>query len=287
MITNFVRRKIYSRLGPIAVMTVAVFGANCSAQVKLGATVGADRCRHIDVPGKALSTWSADPATTDRNSSDRSFQTDDITGLEFRMPVSKTSELYFAAKPSGGLDDLLGPYSKEKYALTIHGAGLLRGIKQEDWAPARPLVRGNVRIAGDGEIGEKDNHDLPYAGKVFTRSGEHLSLATGSADDRWIAVFSYDGKQRVLSDQERGGGVPGIPGPTKHPRQGQLYADIYNVATGRKVVALKGPFQNGIGNNWFLTAYFLDDRYFFFNTGKPLEEVRQFTICELPVLAGK
>jgi hypothetical protein len=248
----------------------------------LNVTLGANDCRHIEVPGETLSTWSADPATMQQGSNNLPFQNDDITGLEFRVPDGKPSDLYFAAKLSNGLDDRLGSYSKEKYELNIHNVEAVRPIKPEQWAPARLLVRGNVRAAGDAEIGEDDKHDLSYAGKKFAKSGEHLSLATASASDRTIAVFSYDGQQHPELAQP---GVPGIPGQTKHPMHGELYVDIYSVGTGKKLIAMKGPFQNGTGNNWFLTAFFLEDRYFFFNTGEPLSEIRQFTICELPTLA--
>lgn len=258
------------------------FEGACSSQVRLNVTLGANECRHIEVPGETLSTWSADPATAKQNPLNLSFQTDDMTGLEFRVSGGKISELYFAAQPSPGQAAVFGPYSKEKYALNIHNSEPVRPIKPEDWARAGPLVRGNVRAAGDAEIGDDDKHDLSYAGKRCAKSGEHLSLATASASDRLIAVFSYDGQQHP---EQASPGVPGVPGRTKHPMQGELYVDIYNVATGKKLIAMKGPFQNGTGNNWFLTAFFLEDRYFFFNSGQVLSEIRQFMICELPTPA--
>lgn len=129
-------------------------------------------------------------------------------------------------------------------------------------------------------VEENDTKNVSYMGKEFLKSGEHLSFAILSATRRWIAVFSYDGKQ-LPPDQVYASTI-GIPGVSKHPRQGKLYTDIYDVATGFKAMALNGTFQGQVANNWFLTAFFLEDGYFFLNTGKETNQVGQFWICELP-----
>ena len=77
-------------------------------------------------------------------------------------------------------------------------------------------------------------------------------------------------------------GTIGIPGITKHLTEGPLYVDIYEVATGKKVIVMKGAFHGNNADNWFQSASFLADKYFYFNTGEPLSAIRQFTICELP-----
>jgi hypothetical protein len=269
------------------ILSTLLFGTSCSAQnpaeIRLTVGLGGDGCRHVQVPGRA---WSVDPTTAGKDSADRSFQTDDLSALEFRSPSAPPSQLYFAAKTSGGLDEVFGPYSKEKYAVEFHTAAPIQSVKREDWGGARPLLRSDTRIAGDAEIGSEDNHDLSYAAKRLVQSGEHLALATGSTNERWIAVFSYDGQQRFVPPQERSG-IIGIPGRTKHPTSGRAYIDVYGGATGQKVLALAGPFRGDIPTSWFLTAFFLEDRYFFFGTSQPGGPVRSFWVCEITPRTGK
>jgi len=84
-----------------------------------------------------------------------------------------------------------------------------------------------------------------------------------------------DGWRYSATTGKQGVEVPGaIAGGfrSKHTDHGVLYADIYNVATGAKVIALSGAFQNRTVIDWFLTSTFLEDRYFFFNmTGPELD----------------
>jgi hypothetical protein len=178
------------------------------------------------------------------------------------------------------MDVALGPYSKEKYAVRVHGTLAVRTIGESEWRSATPLVHSKSQAQPDYNIQEDDNKNVFYRGKEFLKSGEHLSGAIISADVKWIAVLSYDGKQ--LPPAERYAGTIGVPGRTKHPRQGELYSDIYNVETGEKVVAVRGAFRGQTADNWFLTAFFLRDRYFFLNTGEHTDQIRQFWICALP-----
>jgi hypothetical protein len=259
---------------------VALFCCTCSAQVKVEVGLGAQNCRQVDVPGTPPFLWSVDPTTANKDSLDVAFQADDMNGPEFRTPSGNPSQLYFAAIPRPGLVTRIGPYSKEKYALGVHGAGPVREIGEQEWIAAEPRSRFRELFQPDYQIKDDDNENVYYKGKEFLKSGEHLSGGIVSLNARWIVVFSYDGKQ--LPPEQVHPGTIGIPGVSKHPRQGELYSDIYNVATGTKAIALKGAFQGQIANNWFLTAFFLEDRYFFLNTGGETDQIRQFWLCELP-----
>jgi hypothetical protein len=72
---------------------------------------------------------------------------------------------------------------------------------------------------------------------------------------------------------------------TKHPSQGELYVDVYDVGTGQKVIALHGGFRGAAANGLPITAFFLEDRYFFLNTGTI--QINQFWLCALPGAVGK
>jgi hypothetical protein len=243
----------------------------CSAQVDAKVSLGGSACRQVTVP---VAQWT--PANRD---ADPAIGYQVREELAFRVP-SSGSELYFAAVTAAGYVHALGPYSREKFAIGIHNSAPAREIKPEDWSVAKPLTRSDTQVLWEGIIGADDNRSATYLGKQFAKSGEHLALAIASANDRWLAVFSYDGKQGVSTP-----GSPGVPGRSKDPDHGVLYADVYNVATGSKVIALSGSFQNRTAPDWFLTSAFLEDRYFFFNTTDRagfVMGVRQFLICELP-----
>ena len=264
----------------VVIVSLAVcFGCACSAQVKAVVGLGSESCRRVDVPGTPPFLWSVDPTTVAPGSLNLVFQADDLRGPAFRVPA-EPSVLYFAAVPGPGLTNRIGPFSKEKYAVGVHGSEPVRQIEGKEWRLGQPLAHFNAQVP-PYNIEDNDDQNVLYKGKEFVRSGEHLSISMVSANDRWIAVFSYDGKQVSVPPERRGGSI-GIPGMTKHPREGELYADIYNVETGRKAIAMRGTFKGQIASNWFLTAFFLEDRYFFLNTGEETDEISQFWICELP-----
>jgi hypothetical protein len=267
----------------VIAVSAVLFSGVCSAQVKLHAELGAQDCREVNVPGAPPFFWSVDPATANKYSLDRALQPDYLMGPEFRAAMDNPSELYFAAIPMDKAS--LGPYSNEKYAISVPGDGAVRPIDKHHWYLAQPLRHSMLEAQSDYHTQDDDNKNVVYNGTEFPKSGEHLSAAIVSLAARWIAVFSYDGKQ--LTKDQTFPGTIGIPGRTKHPRQGELYSDIFEVKTGQKMIALRGSFQGQRANNWFLTAFFLEDRYFFLNTGEHTDQIGQFWLCALPGSIGK
>jgi hypothetical protein len=275
---------LYDHFGHCAALAVIVLiNSACSAQVKLAVTAGAGACLQVEVPAQE---WSADPTTGSKNTANVAFQTNALTGLEFRSVPGENKPILFAALPMSNRD-VVGPYSKEKYTFGLNPATPIRDASQEEWTSAQTLNHFKRRVAYEGIIGDDDNKNLVYKGKQYSKSGEHLTLAITSSEDRWVAVFSYDGEQRYISPQQRGQGNLAVSAPTKHPKDGKLYVDIYDTATGQKLVSMGGPFHNDIPVNWFLAAYFLEDRHFVFNSGDPQDLLHQFWICELPPASSK
>ncbi len=243
------------------------------------ASLGAEFCRQVNIPGDPPLFWSVDPSAN--NPDNAAFDTDDLKSPEFREPVGHSAELYFAAVP--GNTRKLGPYSKEKYAVSIPGSSAVHEIGRSEWFQAQPLTHLTLfnSSPSDGRIPEDDDKNISYKGKEFRKLGQHVLVGIVSANDRWIAVFSYDGKQAYVPPELRH--MPSVPlggGINKHPSQGELYVDIYDVGTGRKVIALQGEFRNLAANAWPNDAFFLEDRYFFLNTGTT--QINQFWLCALP-----
>jgi len=204
----------------IRLLLVGCVAALCFAQVDAKLSLGRDACRQVTVPG---AEWT--PANRD---ADPTVGYQLREELAFRTPTGGT-ELYFAAVTSPRYLDLFGPYSRQEFAIGIHDSAPPREIKTEDWSGARPLTRVVTRAAGNQEIGENDNHDLSYGGRQFAKSGEHLALADASDDDRWLAVFSYDGKQGVDVPGTIGGGFR-----SRHPDRGTLLCRCLQRCNGRQ-----------------------------------------------------
>jgi hypothetical protein len=238
----------------VLMVLLLMLGVGCSLmfgpEMNLSATLGTDGCRSVESAGHA---WS-------------------FRGVEFRSSARGPSELYFATT----LNDGRGPYSEFKNAIQFHSSAPLRRVTEAEWAAAQIMPRGEISVAGEGVAGDSDNHDLFISGKRFARSGEHLALATASATGQRIAVYSYDGQQRMAT--------PGsilVPGQSKHPTKGKAYVDVFDVTSGRKVLALAGPFRGEIPTHWFLRSLFIGDSYFFFGTDAQGDAVQSFWVCEV------
>ena len=236
--------------------------------------MGAELCREVNIP----KDWTVDPSA--KNPENAAFGTDDLKSPEFREPAGHSPELYFAAIPDNTRN--LGPYSKEKYAVGIPGSSPVREIGRSEWFQAQPLTHVNSASSPDWQIpDDNDNVDISYQGKEFRKSGEHILDGMVSANNHWIAVFSYDGTQTYLPPEQRHQPAPPLlGGVTKHPSQGELHVAIYEVRTGRKVIALQGSFRHVTASALASDAFFLEDRYFFLNTGT--SQINQFWLCALP-----
>jgi hypothetical protein len=204
---------LYMRLFRIIAVVggIALFGCESSAQVKVSVSLGADGCRRVDVPGTPPWLWSFEPAIA--KLTNLAFQPDIFYGPEFRAPIGRPSELYFAAIPTLGQGKDARLYSKEKYAVSLRNSRSVRRIGAQEWRSAEPLAHFREYSQPDFHNQDDDSKNVFYKGKEFFKSGEHSSLAILSADDRWIAVFSYDGKQ--LPPEQTHPGTIGIPGVTK------------------------------------------------------------------------
>lgn len=241
----------------LAVLVLMLGGCSLmfGPEMNLSVTLGADGCRSVESAGHA---WS-------------------FGSVEFRSSARGPSELYFATN----LNDGRGPYSDFKNAIQFHSSAPLLRVGEAEWAAARIMPRGDTQVAGNGQMGDPDNHDLFFSGKRFARSGEHLAGALVSATGQRIAVYSYDGHQRMAIP-----GSIGVPGQSKHPTKGMAYVDVFDTTTGRKVLALTGPFRGDVPTNWFLRSFFIGDSYFFFATDSTGDAVQRFQVCEIKRLDG-
>lgn len=149
-------------------------------------------------------------------------------------------------------------YSRNFFAVSIDGnRPRARKVSDAERLRAEPILNGyNYLSATDQKI-VLNNKNSPsavrYAGKRFARSGRAWSDTVGvlSPTGRWLAVLSYTGAERSkFSIFDEGG----------EPHNGVIHVDIYNPATGKKVLAGKHLFRYEPAAI-FSASVWVEDRY--------------------------
>jgi hypothetical protein len=151
-------------------------------------------------------------------------------------------------------------YSKDFFAVSIDGNHpRARKVSDADRLRAEPILNGyNYLSATDQKIDVLNDKNSPsgvrYAGKRFARSGRAWSDTVGvlSPTGRWLAVLSYTGSERKKSRSifDEGG----------EPNNGVIHVDIYDPATGKKVLAGKHLFRYEPAAI-FSASVWVEDRY--------------------------
>ncbi len=163
-------------------------------------------------------------------------------------------------------------YSLSKYAVDLP-SGRVRKARGDEWDHADPYL-----IFRDPATSRRlENYDvLVYQGKKFPKSGltwpealpSHYSLL--SPDGSSLAVQSWDGWFSCGGDD--------IWGSCRG--DGYYYVDIYNIASGRRLLALKGevhgseaPYEPYRVSSWISNRYYV----------LPLDpkDLRRFVICDV------
>lgn len=149
-------------------------------------------------------------------------------------------------------------YSENFFAVDFERGFGVRKATPEEWGrAARVSHKPRLLYAAGGdqtnEQGHSQRREVEYLGKKFARTGDYWRAASLSPSGRWLAVFSYSGRvpPRSFFDFLGGGG----------PATGDVFWDLYDTATGEKVLAweargVRGPMW------WDSTALWVGDRYF-------------------------
>ena len=151
-------------------------------------------------------------------------------------------------------------YSTNFFAVSIdRNRPRVRKVSDAERLRAEPALNGyNYLTAADQKIDVLKNKNSPsglrYAGKLFAKSGRSWSDTVGvlSPTGRWLAVLSYTGpeKPKVLSMFDEG----------DEPHNGVIHVDIYDPATGKKVLAGKHLFRHEPAEI-FNASVWVEDRY--------------------------
>jgi len=195
----------------------------------------------------------------------------------WRLPGTARDELLFGAADEGLMVGYGGAklkpewfeampkvlsksYSKDFFAASIDGnRPRVRKVSDAERLRAEPVLNGyNYLSATDQKIDVSNDNNSPtgvrYAGKRFARSGRAWSNTVGvlSPTGRWLAVLSYTSPERKKSNSifDEGG----------EPNNGVIHVDIYDPATGKKVLAGKHLFRYEPAEI-FSASVWVEDRY--------------------------
>jgi hypothetical protein len=96
-----------------------------------------------------------------------------------------------------------------------------------------------------------------HAGRLFAKSGRDWGDTVGvlSPGGRWLAVLSYtspEKRRKFRSVLEEGSGEPG---------RGDVYVDVYDAATGERVLAARQSYRAG-PSAMFVNSVWVGERYF-------------------------
>jgi hypothetical protein len=150
--------------------------------------------------------------------------------------------------------------SKNFYAVSLDGR--VRKISEQE------RRRGEAVTNGYAYIGDyKKTHTtlgINHGGKLFLKSGKSWAGTVGilSPGGNWLAVFSYTSPDKPLPET-----LPGMGG--SEPGRGVIFVDVYDVATGDKVLAGKHAYKGHGPSDLFGSSVWIADHHLIlpFDTG--------------------
>ncbi|HEY3936433.1 MAG TPA: hypothetical protein VGL97_03340 [Bryobacteraceae bacterium] len=157
--------------------------------------------------------------------------------------------------------------------VTLAQHGAVRKASEEEWTKATPLAE-FVQTADlkHAFIDIDNDRPLQYGGKWFAKSGPRWpripdEASRRSANGEYLTIQSWDGKEMDC---------PFIS-PCKSFGGGHYWEDVYEVKTGRRLVAVTGQFWLMTHDTFFNIAGWVGDRY----SIRPLQKnLQSVLICD-------
>jgi hypothetical protein len=268
--------RIYFTIANLTVIWLASLGCSLLGPSLHLTPSAAMNCDTVQLPGE---WWHADPELEKQAHTiiDLGHPQDEP---EFRLVRTTPPEIVVAMRAVHSYGGLTSFYSSDKYAFRPGRPGT-RTVDESSWNRAAVLQRGEKRYPTASD--EFYRTDAKYQGKTFPRTGQFAYGSDISEHSRWIAVYSYDGKQTPKEGQREGSLV--FPGRGPDPAKAILHIDLYSVGSRKKQGSLIGPFR-GDPIDWYVLGSFVADRYYVIGTDGD-QKYRKFLFCELPGIDSK
>ena len=154
-------------------------------------------------------------------------------------------------------------YSQNFFAVSLGGGRpRVRKVSEPERLRGEPILNGYHYIgAREQKIDVLDEKNpvpgVSYAGKLFAKSGRNWGNTVGvlSPGGRWLAVLSYtspEKRRKFRSVLEEGG----------EPERGVLHVDVYDAATGERVLAGTHSYRLTGPSSMFINSVWVGERYF-------------------------
>lgn len=176
---------------------------------------------------------------------------------------------------SGHLENFLVP-GDEHYEIEMGKTPRLRLITQDEWLTQEPVpitVKAAKTVRAFYPESDKTVRAVKFVGRSFPKTGPRFPFndrdATSvSAKEKFLTVHSWSGTENTC-DTFLCFGLP---------PHGRYWIDLYDVASGQRVVEIKGRYWDLEAAQLFGATMWLDDRYFVL----PLNgDLRTFLFCDM------
>ena len=150
-------------------------------------------------------------------------------------------------------------YTDDQFAVSLNGNFRVREATDAEWAAAaKPLH--SYRFINSWENPQFTDTGVTYNHHLYGKTGDSWGThgALVSPNKRWIAVFSF-----TSPDKPRPALIPGFGG--NGPGHGDLFIDIYDLASGDKVISRRAWFGDdggGVSPSLLMgVSVWIEDRY--------------------------
>jgi hypothetical protein len=150
-------------------------------------------------------------------------------------------------------------YSDNHFAVSLDGKFRIRNASESEWASAVKPVH-SYRFIYSDENPLVSDRGVTYKDRLYRKTGDSwgTKAALVSPGARWIAVFSF-----TSPDKPRPALIPGFGG--NGPGHGDLFIDVYDIASGEKVRGRRAWFGDdggGVSPSLLIgMAVWIEDRY--------------------------
>lgn len=148
-------------------------------------------------------------------------------------------------------------YSDNCYAVSLDGRFSARPASESEWNQAEPVAKSQKPLAiPPGQTSPaKSAH---FHGKDFVKSGESWGVALPSPDERWIALLSYTSPESPPKNET----IFKYVGGGNEPQRGEIFLDVYDAASGEKILAGRSKYSRLGPSMLFAVALWADSRFF-------------------------
>ena len=152
-------------------------------------------------------------------------------------------------------------FSDNHFAVSLDGQRRIRKASDSEWANATKPMH-SYRMVHTWENPQFTDAGFTYKGRLYRKTGDSWGNegALISPRAKWIVIFSF-----TSPDKPRPALIPGFGG--NGPAHGDLFLDIYDLASGNKVLAERARFgdePNTGGqdpSSLFSHSVWIEDRY--------------------------